>query len=142
MMHRILTNPNYHSGSLICKMSVNAATALWSLIVLSAPNAIARPSYAQVATYVKEDAIAAVLLFISISQTICLWAHWNPMRFGSLGYLAQLLWWTGVLTLVVIDWIRVGLVQPTATMGVALVSVLAAYAFISGPKRGTNGIGA
>lgn len=137
--HNPLRNPHYKIGGLICKMSVNYATALWSLVVLCNQDAISRAAYAKVAMYVHEDIIASVLMSISIAHTVCLSAQWRPFRMSSMGYLLMLVWWTIVLVLILL---APGPLPPTALMGVSLLTVLAAYAFISGPRRGGDVLGA
>jgi len=138
IIRRILDNPHYLAGSLVAKLAVNYMTACWAVCVIVQKDAIARSGYAVIATYAHEDVIAWLLLAISVMQTFWLWTHRLPLRFGSGGYFIQLLWWVGVLVLIMID----GRTQPTAVMGASTAALLAGFAFVSGPKRASNSFGA
>lgn len=138
MIARILANPHYLTGSKVCKLLANLGTAIWAIGVLVKKDALAATAYSQVSTYIHEDIIAGILMFISAFQMLCLWAHWRPVWFGATGgYFVFVMWWGWVLSMILIG---PGSAQPTALMGASLVFLLSLYAFVSWPRRERDGL--
>lgn len=137
MIEHFLRNPWYQSGSIIAKLAVNLATAIWSVAVLLTDGVMPVTFYRGLATQTEEQIIAACFLCISILHTTWLALYLRPRRFGAVGYFMMLAWWSAMLLLVAID---PGPKYPLEMMGVAVVTVLAAYAFTSNPKYGNDGI--
>lgn len=137
VLDHILNHPHYPTGNVLAKQATNAASILWSVLVLANENALHRTAYVEVTKYVHENVIASALLILSVIQFAWLSFRWPPIPFGFLGYGLQFGWWLGICALIC----QQSPVQPTALTGTALIATLAAFAFTSG-RRGEGDGGA
>lgn len=138
MISRFLRNPHFRSASIVAKLAVNWASAIWALTVLRFDNALAPTSYREVARVVHEDMLAWPVLILSIVQTLWLWTHWRPLAFGHGGYFVLLVGWLSILYHVILA----NPAQPTSMAGASTISILAAFAFVSLPRSQGAGDGA
>lgn len=129
-MYQLLRNPHFRSASIVAKLAVNWASAIWAFTVLRFDNALAPTSYRDVAAIVHEDVIAWPVLGLSIVQMLWLWKHWRPMAWGHAGYFVLLVGWLAILYHVMLA----NPAQPTSMAGASTISILAAFAFVSLPR--------
>lgn len=132
---RVSHHPYQYSGAVIAKIAVCMATLVWAGLVLTYPNATAsNPNYAHMLMIVpNEDVWAAVLGTVAAMLLLRVVLCRRPHRIGVAGYFILGLFWTYL-------WLGLLLspkVWPTGTAAGAVVMVLALYAFIANPKRGS-----
>lgn len=132
---RVFHHPYQYSGAVIAKITVCVATLVWAGLVLRYPNATANnPNYAHMLMIVpNEDVWAAVLGTVSAMLLLRVVLCRRPHRIGVAGYFILGLFWTYL-------WLGLLLspkVWPTGTAAGTVVMVLALYAFIANPKRGS-----
>lgn len=137
MITRMLRNPYYRSGSVICRLAVNFCTALWALIAFVRPNATSNAAYSQMLDVVPQWIVGSILLSIATVQTAWLLFHWRPLPYGAVGYLVLWAWWTMVLVLIVA---APGPVRAAPIACCATVVLVAAFAFASNPRRGNGDV--
>ena len=135
LIDRIFHHPYQYSGAVIAKLSVCVATLTWAALVLYYPNAtISNPNYSHMLRIIpNEDVWAYTLLIIAGLLLFRILLCRPPHRVGVAGYFALGLFWT---------YLWLGLVfaprvWPTGTAASTVVVVLALYAFIANPKRGS-----
>ncbi len=134
----ILANPYFRSGSIVAQLAVNAATLLWSTIVLWRREALigSGDPYGWIIVYVDEQHIALVLYTLCLVQVGWLILklppfEWRRLPVGSFGYLALSVWWAFVTANAVLIWS----VQPALTAAGATVCALALFGFLANARR-------
>lgn len=135
LVDRIFRHPYQYSGAVIAKLAVCVATLTWAGLVLYYPNATGNnPNYAHMLRIVPdEDVWALALGLIAVALLLRTLLCLRPHRIGVAGYFALGLFWVYL-------WLGLMLaprVWPTGTAAGTVVVVLALYAFIANPKRGS-----
>lgn len=138
-------NPHYLAGSVLARLAVNAATLLWSVIVVAKRDTLtsAGSAYAWIGEYVHEDALAAAFGALALVQTIWLLSHFPPMqirgmRLCSVGYGVMAAGWSFVLFNIILG---ARPIQPTSTACVSVIVALALFAFVSNARGEGDGGG-
>lgn len=137
----LLDNPYQYSGQVVAKLCVNAATAIWAIVVFVKPDALRTwPGSAFSGSVYTEDVFATVLLVISGFALVRLFRHRRPLMFGACAYGAMLLLWLYTWTTLVVA-ISNGITaaRPGQLAGVTVITALALFAFVSNPKRTRDG---
>lgn len=136
----LLHNPYQYSGQVIAKMCVNAATIVWSFVVLWKDDALAAwPSPRFIVGALGENFVAGLFLLLASVATLRLLFRSAPLILGSCVYGAFLMLWLYTLSTLIIA-ISSGItsLRPGQLAGVIVVTALAAFAFVSNPKRTDN----
>ena len=137
----LLENPYQYSGQVIAKLSVNVATMIWSAVVFIKPDALARwPASFLVSNAVHENTLAAGLFVLSFIAAIRILFKSAPLRLGACVYgVFLLLWLYTWMTLIVAVTNGITAARPGQLAGVTVLVALAAFAFVSNPKRKRHG---
>lgn len=137
----LLDNPYQYSGQVIAKLSVNAATMMWSVVVLLKDDALARwPGNLAPARTVNEDVAALVFLVLSVIATARVVLKRPTLNMGACIYgMFLALWLYTWITLAIAVAHGITAARPGQIAGVSLVLALAIFAFVSSPKRGRDG---
>lgn len=135
VLNRVFHHPYQYSGAVIAKLSVCVATLVWAALVLLYPDATAaNPNYRHMLRLLPDEdlwawGLGAVSILLLIRIVLCT----RPHRIGVAGYFILGLFWVYL-------WLGLVLsprVWPTGTAASTVVMVLALYAFIANPKRGS-----
>lgn len=137
----LLDNPYQYSGQVVAKLSVNLATMIWALVVLLKPDALARwPAPLFVDNPICENILAGALLLLTVIATIRLVYKASPRKLGACVYgIFLLLWLYTLATLLIAVQTGITAARPGQLAGVAVVTILAVFAFVSNPKRHRDG---
>jgi hypothetical protein len=128
---RLFQNPYHLSGVVFAMLMTNAATLIWSGIVLSKTNTLMASGsrYAFVTTYINEDLLASIVGAIAILNIVCLVRHEKPSWLRNIGYGVLSLCWGFVF------WWQVfgdGPIYATATALSGPMAFASLYAFLDG----------
>lgn len=134
----ILDNPHHYGAAVLAKLAVNMASVIFCWIVLIKPDALSQwPGriYFPAGGDTAENMVAVVMLGCAVIAIGRLIRKSPPMLFGAIYYALVTLGWLYVFTTLCIT-IMTGdaPLRPGQFAGVATVTVLALFAFISNPK--------
>lgn len=137
----LLDNPYQYSGQVVAKMSVNLATIIWAAVVLYKPDAlVCWPGSTLFSDVLHENALACILLVLSIVSSVRLVYKSSPRKLGACVYgVFLLLWLYTFATLIITIQAGVTAIRPGQLAGVTVITVLAVLAFVSNPKRHRDG---
>lgn len=135
LVNRVFRHPYQYTGAVIAKLAVCLATLTWSGLVLLHPNATgANPNYSHMLRLLPdEDAWAVAFGVVALGLALRILLCTRPHRIGVAGYFLLGLFWLYL-------WLGLVLaprIWPTGTAAGTVVVVLALYAFIANPKRGS-----
>lgn len=122
---------------MIAKLSINVATAIWSVVVIAKPDALSGwPGFFAVSGILHENFVAGTFLVLSILAIVRLIFHSAPLMIGACVYgLFLLLWLYTWISLLVSIEAGTTAVRPGQLAAITVVTVLAFFAFVSNPKK-------
>lgn len=129
----ILRHRYFNPAQIVCRLGIQAATAIWSIIVLVKTDALATTAMGPLLThYVPENWIAAVLLGISGALHYRLLRESEPRIWGVFGYAAMLAYWLMLWSYVLLaQWLS----RPAVFAALTVVVALGVGAFIANPRK-------
>lgn len=131
----IWRHPHHYAASIVAKLATNAATLIWSMIVLAKPNALdpIRFSFYQLMLdYAPEDVYAWGAIVLSLSGIYRLLAKSTPHWWGGIGYALQMIFWMYVaFTYVLLSPLPL---RPATGAWIIVGAFLAIYAFVANPR--------
>lgn len=132
---RLLPNPHYRAVSIISKLAVNGASAIWGLTVLFNPMALGLTAYANISDFVPDKCLALTVVELAAIQTLWILRRWPPLRWGSTGYAFMLTGWAGIFYATLLA----DPPDPSARAGVGTILAFALVAFVTLPRTNGNG---
>lgn len=133
-MNAILHNPHLNSAAVVARLTVNAATLIWSVAVMLSPEGLRATAYGgYILSLAPAWAWGVFYLSVSAIMLYRLVVHpkSKPHPLGWVGYAILFASW-GFVEVVLLLFARP--FQPTAIATVTVITALAAYGFIANPR--------
>jgi hypothetical protein len=140
-MNSFFAHPYYYSSSLLAKLAVNGASALWAAIVLLAPahakEVVVPLRLRELLALIHaptplENIIAGVLLLVCSVLVYCLLSHRRPKPVGGIAYTTLASFWVyGAAA----TWTADGPTPAAAAAAITTVAAISLFALVANPKR-------
>lgn len=131
----VFHRPHFSESSVLARVMINFATALWGIQVLWKPEALDAkrfPFYDTMLRIMNEDLWAVGALILVCVGFVRMILGSSLRWWGSVGYAAMSLFWVYMDLSYVLEYR--GIVHPSSFASLTVLAVLSVYAFVSNPR--------